>query len=79
MEAIPIARIIVDSVGGDKSITMQRIREEAAKIGADAVLKLTQTTQYEGQRYNTYSGKPMGRVNRHTMEGLAVVYVREGE
>ena len=70
----PIARILVDSVGRDRSVTMERIREEAARIGADAVVKITMTTQYEGQAYNLYTGQPLGPRNRHTLEGLAVVF-----
>lgn len=73
----PIARIIVDSVGSDRSITKERMRKEAARIGADAVIKIGVTTQYEGQDYNLYTGKPLGPVNRHMLEGTAVVFVRD--
>ncbi len=70
----PIARIFVESVGRDKSISFARMREEGAKIGADAVIQIKVSTQYEGQNVNLYTGQDLGPRNRHTLEGLAVVY-----
>lgn len=70
----PIARIFVDSVGRDKNISFVRMREEGAKIGADAVIQIKVSTQYEGQNVNLYTGQNLGPRNRHTLEGLAVIY-----
>jgi hypothetical protein len=70
----PIARIFVDSVGRDKSLSFARMKEEGAKIGADAVIQIKVSTQYEGQVVNLYSGQNYGPRNRHTLEGLAVVF-----
>ncbi len=70
----PIARIIVDSVGGDKSLSFARMKEEGAKIGADAVIQIKVSTQYEGQNVNLYTGQSYGPRNRHTIEGIAVIY-----
>lgn len=55
----PIARIFVDSVGSDKNISFARMREEGAKIGADAVIQIKVSTQYEGQNVNL-SGRISG-------------------
>ena len=70
----PIARIFVDSAGRDKSVSFNRMKEEGAKIGADAVIKVAVSTQYEGQIVNLYNGQNYGPRNRHTLEGVAVVY-----
>lgn len=67
----PIARIFVDSVGWKKEVSFARMRQEGAKIGADAVIRIKVSTQYEGQVWNRYGGRPR---NRHTLEGLAVIY-----
>lgn len=72
----PIARIFVDSTGRKKSISFERMRKEGAKIGADAVIKITVSTQYEGQNIDL-SGRQLGQRNRHTLEGLAVVYEKD--
>jgi uncharacterized protein YbjQ (UPF0145 family) len=71
-----IARIFVESVGRDKNLSFARMRQEAAKIGADAVIQIKVSTQYEGQNVNLYTGQNLGPRNRHTLEGLAVVYER---
>lgn len=70
----PIAKIFVDSVGRDKSLSFARMKKEGAKIGADAVIQIKVSTQYEGQNINTYTGQNYGPRNRHTLEGLAVVF-----
>ena len=70
----PIARIFVDSVGTDKSLSFARMKEEGAKIGADAVIQIKVSTQYEGQNVNRSTGQNYGPRNRHTLEGLAVIY-----
>lgn len=70
----PIARIFVDSVGRDKNLSFARMRQEGAKIGADAVIQIKVSSQYEGQNVNLYSGQNYGPRNRHTLEGLAVIY-----
>lgn len=70
----PIARIFVDSVGRDKSLSFARMRQEGAKIGADAVIQVKVSSQYEGQNVNLYTGQNYGPRNRHTLEGLAVIY-----
>ncbi len=62
----PIARIFVDSVGSDKNISFSRMKAEGAKIGADAVIQIAVSAQYEGENYM-----------RHTLEGLAVIYEAE--
>lgn len=70
----PIARIFVDSVGTDQSLSFARMKEEGAKIGADAVIQVKVSTKYEGQDVNLYTGQNYGPRNRHTLEGLAVIY-----
>jgi hypothetical protein len=70
----PIARIFVDSVGTDKSLSFARMKEEGARIGADAVIQIKVSLQYEGQNVNLYTGQNLGPRNRHTLEGLAVIY-----
>jgi hypothetical protein len=70
----PIARIFVDSVGTEKELTFDRMREEGGKIGADAVIQVKVSTQYEGQNVNLYTGQNFGPRNRHVLEGLAVVF-----
>lgn len=72
----PIARLFVESTGRDKGRSFARLREEAAKIGADAVIQIKVSSQYEGQNVNTVTGQPMGPRNRHTLEGLAVIFDR---
>ena len=67
----PIARIFVDSEGWDKSLSFARTKEEGAKIGADAVIQIKVSVQYEGQDQNNIPR------NRHTLEGLAVIYEKE--
>jgi len=39
----PIAKIFVDSIGTDPSISFDRMKKEGAKIGADAVIKIKVT------------------------------------
>ena len=70
----PIARIFIDSVGWDKNLSFTRMRQEGAKIGADAVIQIKVSSQYEGQNVNRYTGQNYGPRNRHTLEGLAVIY-----
>lgn len=72
----PIARVFVESVGTDKNISFSRMREEGAKIGADAVILIKVSSQYEGQNVNAVTGNTTGPRNRHTLEGLAVVFDR---
>lgn len=67
----PIAQIFVDSVGWKKELSFARMRQEGAKIGADAVIRIKVSTQFEGQVWNRSGGSPR---NRHTLEGLAVIY-----
>jgi hypothetical protein len=69
----PIARIFVESVGTNKSVSFERMKKEAAKIGADAVVQIKVTSRYDGQDVN-YKGRDLGPRNRHTLEGLAVVF-----
>jgi len=69
-----IARIFVDSVGRDKSFSFSKMKEEGAKIGADAVIQIKVSTQHEGQNVDIYTGQNYGPRNRHTLEGLAVIY-----
>ncbi len=61
-------------MGRDKSLSFARMKEEGAKIGADAVIQIKVSTQYEGQNVNLYNGQNYGPRNRHTLEGLAVVF-----
>jgi hypothetical protein len=70
----PIARIFIDSVGRDIDLSFARMQEEGAKIGADAVIQIKISSQYEGQNVNPYTGKNYGPRNRHTLEGIAVIY-----
>jgi hypothetical protein len=70
----PIARIFVDSIGRDKNLSFARMRQEGAKIGADAVIQIKVSSQYEGQDVNLYTGQNYGPSNRHILEGLAVIY-----
>lgn len=70
----PIARIFVDSVGDDRTISINSMREEGGRIGADAIIQITTSTQYEGQNVNAYNGQNLGPRIRHTLEGLAVIY-----
>ena len=70
----PIARIFVDSVGIDKSISFARMKEEGARIGA--VIQIKVSSQYEGQNENPYTGQN-GPLNRHTLEGIAVVFEKQ--
>jgi len=58
----PFAKITVDSVGSSKEHSFGRMREEAAKIGADAVIKVSVSNQYEGQDVNLFSGQDLVRV-----------------
>jgi uncharacterized protein YbjQ (UPF0145 family) len=53
------------------------MREEGAKVGADAVIRVRVASQYEGQNVNLYTGQNYGPRNRHTLEGLAVIYEPE--
>lgn len=71
---IPFAKITVDSTGRDKERSFDRMRAEAAEIGADAVIKITISSQYEGQSVNLYTGQNYGPRNRHTLEGIAVKF-----
>jgi len=70
----PIAKIYVDSSGSDLSLSFERMKQEGANIGADAVIKIQVKKQYEGQSTNLYTGQNYGPVNRHYIEGLAVLY-----
>jgi hypothetical protein len=73
----PIAKIFIDSVGRDINLSFARMRVEGAKIGADAVIQIKVSTQYEGQNVNLYTGQNLGPRVRHTLEGLAVIYEKE--
>ncbi len=73
----PIAKIYVESVGRDKNISFARMRDEAAKMGADAVIQIMVSNQYEGQDINVVTGQNLGPRNRHTLVGLAVVYAKD--
>jgi hypothetical protein len=73
----PIARVFVESVGSDKGRSFSRMREEGAKIGADAVILIKVSSQYEGQNVNTVTGQRMGPRNRHVLQGLAVVFEKQ--
>jgi hypothetical protein len=70
----PIARIFVDSSGTEKSLSFERMGEEGARIGADAVIKIKVSTQYEGQVTNAVTGQDYGGSNRHLLEGTAVIF-----
>ena len=59
----PIAKIFVDSIGTDPSISFDRIKKEGAKIGADAVIKIKVT-----------KGAAGGDDERHFLEGIAVLF-----
>jgi hypothetical protein len=69
----PIARLFVDSTGTDQNISFARMKQEGAKIGADAVIQIKVSSQYEGQNVNLYTHESLGPRNRHTLEGLAVI------
>ena len=59
----------------DKELSFDRMKVEAAKIGADAVIKVAVSTRYEGQDFNWITGKNLGPRNRHFLEGIAVIYL----
>ncbi len=69
----PIAKIFVESKGKKLTHSFARMKDEGAKIGADAVIKIKVSSQYMGQTRNPYldTTRP---INRHTLEGIAVVF-----
>jgi len=74
----PIAKIFIDSVGSKVEISFDRMREEASKIGADAVVNIEVKNQYEGQEEytNLYTGitYKLGPVRHHYIVGTAVIF-----
>ena len=74
---IEVAEITVDSIGTSLDPTYDRMKEEAAKLGVDAVIKIHVSKKAEGSttRYNPYTKTyESDDSERHYMTGTAVIF-----
>lgn len=69
-----IAKLYYEGHPKRKEEAFTAMGKQAALLGADAVIKITINTQYEGQAVNLFTGQNYGPRNTAYYEGIAVIF-----